>query len=212
MSSAFPFPWVSRAGLQGIKVWCFPSDSGRSSSGQRPVRHTAGMISAIPLGGYVKLLRDENVASVPDANAVAAMNTDERRVSSSSIIAGCRPAQRWWRPGRSANFPPGDRHLRHDLHALRQAGNTARSYSFWLLPGRAAEAAGFQSGDLVLSIDGKPIDTFKDMQEIVALNRTCAAYHRGGAGWPRRSRCAPRPSSPKTATISAMCTASAAWG
>jgi regulator of sigma E protease len=39
-----------------------------------------------------------------------------------------------------------------------------------VLPGSAAAEAGFQPGDLVLSINGKAIDSFRDMQEIVSLN------------------------------------------
>jgi regulator of sigma E protease len=35
-------------------------------------------------------------------------------------------------------------------------------------PDSAAAAAGFQPGDLVVSIDGKPIDNFEDMQRIVS--------------------------------------------
>ena len=35
-------------------------------------------------------------------------------------------------------------------------------------PDSPAAAAGFQPGDLVVSIDGKPIDNFEDMQRIVS--------------------------------------------
>src|SRR5215831_5607394 len=34
-------------------------------------------------------------------------------------------------------------------------------------PGSAAEAAGFQPGDLVLTIDGRPVESFPDIQQIV---------------------------------------------
>ncbi|MFX8036185.1 PDZ domain-containing protein, partial [Acinetobacter baumannii] len=34
----------------------------------------------------------------------------------------------------------------------------------------AAAAAGFKVGDVVLQIDGKPIESFADMQRIVAMN------------------------------------------
>jgi regulator of sigma E protease len=37
-------------------------------------------------------------------------------------------------------------------------------------PGSAAQAAGFQPGDLVLAIDGSKIDSFSDMQRIVSVS------------------------------------------
>ena len=36
--------------------------------------------------------------------------------------------------------------------------------------GSAAAAAGFQVGDVVTAIDGKPIESFADMQRIVAIS------------------------------------------
>ena len=37
-------------------------------------------------------------------------------------------------------------------------------------PGSAAQTAGFQPGDLVLSINGEKIDSFSDMQRIVSIS------------------------------------------
>ena len=37
-------------------------------------------------------------------------------------------------------------------------------------PGSAAEAAGFKPGDLVLTIDGRPVESFPDMQQIVSTS------------------------------------------
>jgi regulator of sigma E protease len=39
-----------------------------------------------------------------------------------------------------------------------------------LIPGEPAAVAGFQPGDLILSIDGQPIETFADMQRVVATS------------------------------------------
>jgi regulator of sigma E protease len=39
-----------------------------------------------------------------------------------------------------------------------------------VVPDSAAAEAGFQPGDLVLSINGRPIESFRDMQEIVSLS------------------------------------------
>src|SRR3981081_2303981 len=65
----------------GIKVLVFSVGFGPELIGFNDRHGTRWKISAIPLGCSAKSLGDENGASVPDANAVAAMNTDERRVS-----------------------------------------------------------------------------------------------------------------------------------
>jgi regulator of sigma E protease len=51
-------------------------------------------------------------------------------------------------------------------------------------PGSAAQTAGFQPGDLVVSIDGEKIDTFADMQRIVSISAgepLTVVVDRGGA-------------------------------
>ncbi len=166
----------------GIKVLVFSVGFGPELVGFNDRYGTRWKISAIPLGGYVKFFGDENVASVPDANAVAAMNTDERRISFFHQPVAARAAV--VAAGPIANFLLAIAIFATIFMLYGKQETTARVDS--VLPGSAAEAAGFQSGDLVLSIDGKPIDTFKDMQEIVALN----------------------PDVPLTT----MCIASAAWG
>jgi regulator of sigma E protease len=154
------------ARLCGIKVLVFSVGFGPELLGFNDRHGTRWKISAIPLGGYVKFFGDENVASVPDANAVAAMNTDERRVSFFHQPVAARAAV--VAAGPIANFLLAIVIFATIFMLYGKQETTARIDS--VLPGSAAETAGFQSGDLVLSIDGKPIDTFKDMQEIVALN------------------------------------------
>ncbi|MEA3022427.1 MAG: regulator of sigma protease [Alphaproteobacteria bacterium] len=154
------------ARLCGIKVLVFSVGFGPEVLGFNDRHGTRWKISAIPLGGYVKFFGDENVASVPDANAVAAMNTDERRVSFFHQPVAARAAV--VAAGPIANFLLAIVIFATIFMLYGKQETTARIDS--VLPGSAAETAGFQSGDLVLSIDGKPIDTFKDMQEIVALN------------------------------------------
>src|SRR5260370_16422034 len=39
-----------------------------------------------------------------------------------------------------------------------------------VVPNSAAAAAGFKPGDLVISINGKPIETFSDMQRVVSTS------------------------------------------
>src|SRR5215475_1723177 len=65
----------------GIKVLVFSIGFGPEIVGFNDRRGTRWKISAIPLGGYVKFFGDDNAASVPDQDKIAAMNADERRVS-----------------------------------------------------------------------------------------------------------------------------------
>jgi regulator of sigma E protease len=150
----------------GIKVLVFSVGFGPEIVGFNDRHGTRWKISAIPLGGYVKFFGDENVASVPDADAVAAMNTDERRVSFFHQPVAARAAV--VAAGPIANFVLAIAIFATIFMLYGKQETAARVDT--VVPGSAAAAAGFQSGDLVLSIDGKPIDTFKDMQEIVSLN------------------------------------------
>src|SRR6202521_2070629 len=65
----------------GIKVLVFSVGFGPELVGFNDRHGTRWKVSIIPLGGYVKFFGDDNAASVPDTDAIAAMNPDERRVS-----------------------------------------------------------------------------------------------------------------------------------
>src|SRR6266705_5894566 len=58
----------------GVRVLTFSIGFGPELVGFNDRHGTRSKISAIPLGGYVKFLGDDNAASVPDADAIAAMN------------------------------------------------------------------------------------------------------------------------------------------
>ncbi|HEX4554857.1 MAG TPA: RIP metalloprotease RseP [Xanthobacteraceae bacterium] len=164
----------------GIKVLVFSIGFGPEIVGFNDRHGTRWKISAIPLGGYVKFFGDDNVASVPDADAVAAMNTDERRVSFFHQPVAARAAV--VAAGPIANFLLAIAIFATIFMLYGKQETAARVDA--VVPGSAAAAAGFQTGDLVLSIDGKPIDTFKDMQEIVSLNPDVPldfVVERGGA-------------------------------
>src|SRR5438876_11122637 len=69
------------ARLCGVRVLVFSIGFGPELFGFDDRRGTRWKISAIPLGGYVKFLGDENAASVPDQAAVAQMSDADRRES-----------------------------------------------------------------------------------------------------------------------------------
>ena len=65
----------------GIKVLAFSIGFGPEIVGFNDRYGTRWKISAVPLGGYVKFLGDENAASVPDHEAAASMTEEEKAVS-----------------------------------------------------------------------------------------------------------------------------------
>jgi regulator of sigma E protease len=152
------------ARLCGVRVLTFSIGFGPEIAGFFDKSGTRWRFAAIPLGGYVKVLGDENAASAPDHEALAALRPDERRAS----FAGQPVAKRAAivAAGPFANFV-----LAIVVFAaifmfsgrLEMAPIVDR-----LQPGSAAEVAGFLPGDKIVSIDGTPIRTFSDMQRIVS--------------------------------------------
>src|SRR5215470_9868296 len=65
----------------GVQVLTFSIGFGPEIVGFNDRHGTRWKISAIPLGGYVKFLGDDSVASNPDQDALATMTEEERRVS-----------------------------------------------------------------------------------------------------------------------------------
>jgi regulator of sigma E protease len=150
----------------GIKVLVFSIGFGPELVGFNDRHGTRWKISAIPLGGYVKFFGDENAASVPDATAIAAMNQDERKVSFFHKSVGARAAV--VAAGPIANFVLAIAIFATIFAIYGKQETPARVDQ--VNPNSAASVAGFQPGDLVLSINGRKIESFKDMQEIVSLS------------------------------------------
>ena len=95
------------------------------------------------------------------------MNPDERKVSFFHKSVGARAAV--VAAGPIANFLLAIA-IFATIFMIYGKQETARPGRSRSTPGSAAAAAGFQPGDLVLSIDGRPIGNFREMQEIVALS------------------------------------------
>ena len=164
----------------GVRILVFSIGFGPEIVGFNDRHGTRWKISAIPLGGYVKFFGDENAASVPDQAALEGMNPDERRhsffhqpVASRAAIVAAGPI---------ANFILAIVIFAGMFMAYGNPSTAARVDA--VQPDSAAAQAGIQAGDVVLSIDGRRIDNFSDMQRIVSTNagRTLEfRIDRGGA-------------------------------
>jgi regulator of sigma E protease len=150
----------------GIKVLVFSIGFGPEIVGFDDRYGTRWKISAVPLGGYVKFFGDDNAASVPDRTAAAAMTEAEKRdsfvfqpVSSRAAVVAAGPI---------ANFVLAIAIFAVIFTTVGKQTTSARVDT--VQPGSAAQAAGFQPGDLVLSINGEKIESFSDMQRIVSVS------------------------------------------
>ncbi|MCK5090884.1 MAG: site-2 protease family protein, partial [Hyphomicrobiaceae bacterium] len=148
----------------GIKV--FSIGFGPEIFGFYDRHDTRWRLSWIPLGGYVKFIDDDNVASAPGRKAFEALSEEERKrtfqgkslAQRSAIVAA----------GPIANFILAIVIFTAIFSAFGERVTAAKVDA--ISPGSAAERAGFQTGDTVVSIDGTVIDNFAAMQRIVAMS------------------------------------------
>lgn len=150
----------------GVIVEQFSIGFGREIAGWTDARGTRWKVGWLPLGGYVKFLGDEGVASTPD------------REAESKLPEHIRPHCFQFKPlharaaivaaGPVANFLLAIVIFAFMYSVIGQVVTTPRVDT--VSPGGAAEAAGFEPGDLVVSIDGNRIASFNEMQRIVSTS------------------------------------------
>lgn len=163
----------------GVTVKVFSVGFGPELLGFNDRKGTRWKLSAIPLGGYVKFLGDEDEAGRPDRQAIASMSQEERQGSFAGKGVGARAAIVAAGPG--ANFILAIL-IFTAIFSLYGRQVTAPRVDT-VVAGSPAERAGFQQGDLIVSIDGRPIETFSDIQRIVGVSSDTAlevVVERGG--------------------------------
>lgn len=151
----------------GVDVKTFSVGFGPELFGFNDRKGTRWRLSAIPLGGYVRFAGDDNEASAGSNSAALAEMTPEER---SRTFAGKGVAARAAvvAAGPIANF----------ILAIAIFATIFTLYGRQVVSpqidgvvaGSAAEAAGFQPGDTILSIDGTPITSFNDLQRLVSIS------------------------------------------
>lgn len=151
----------------GVKVDVFSIGFGREIIGRVDQYGTRWKLCWIPLGGYVKFAGDENASSQPMSQERLAQFSDaERR----DLFIAKPVAQRAWivAAGPIANF----------LLAIVVFAGLFMTFGRPVIEprvdevvaGSPAEVAGLRRGDVFVSVDGRRIETFSEVQRLVATS------------------------------------------
>jgi regulator of sigma E protease len=149
----------------GVRVEVFSIGFGPELFGWHDRTGTRWKVSAVPLGGYVRMFGDADPTSMPGEH-LGEMTVTEKAVSFHHKRLGQRAAV--VAAGPIANFVLAVVILT-GIIALRGEQFLAPEVGFPVVGG-AAEAAGIQPNDLIVSIDGQPIESFNEIRRIVEIN------------------------------------------
>jgi len=151
------------ARLNGVRVEAFAIGFGPELIGWTDRSMTRWKICAIPLGGYVKMFGDRDGSSAPDSDAIVQMTEDEKkesfhhkRLSQRAAIVAAGPI---------ANFLFAIVIFAVFYGTFGQPSTVPEITA--VEAGSAAEAAGLEVGDRFVSINGRGVARFEDVQLIV---------------------------------------------
>lgn len=145
----------------GVDVESFSIGFGREIYGWHDKNGTRWKIAWIPLGGYVKFKGDANAASLPSGEAVAQAKLDPGNFHGKPV---------WQRAAVVAAGPIANFILAIAIFTVlfMSVGVPVMEPRVdEVLPGSAAERAGIRKGDIIVSIDGKEIEDFSQLQQAV---------------------------------------------
>jgi regulator of sigma E protease len=149
----------------GVRIEVFSIGFGPELFGWNDRAGTRWKFSAVPLGGYVKMYGENDIASMLPSAGSEAMTADERAVSFLHKRLGQRAAIAGGGP--LANF----------IFAIVVLSVLFATHGQPFTPadvgqvqaGSAAEKGGIKVGDTIVSIDGHAISRFEDVQQLVRL-------------------------------------------
>ncbi len=146
----------------GVRVDVFSIGFGGEVFGWHDKHGTRWRISWVPLGGYVKFFGDSGATSA-QGEGLEEMSPADRAMS-------FHHKRLWQRASIVVAGPVANFILAIVIFAVMFATVGQRISDplvVDVMPGGAAEVAGFRAGDLVVSIDGNPISRFQELQSYV---------------------------------------------
>lgn len=149
----------------GIGVDAFSIGFGPEIAGFTDRSGTRWKLSAIPLGGYVKFVGDEDVASMPGEEAVGQLTAEQKAVAFVN--------QSVWKRAATVFAGPAFNILLTMVVFSVFLGVYGRMIADPMVaevrPGSPAAVAGFEPGDRFLAVDGQKVTTFSDVQRYVSV-------------------------------------------
>jgi len=161
--------WAARA--FNVAIDRFSIGFGRAIFSRRDKAGVEWRIGWIPFGGYVQFAGDDNAASIPDEKSLEVLREEIIAKQGQGAVTNYLAFKPVWQraivaaAGPIANFILAIVLTAGLLMTVGEVVPPARISE--VLPGSAAEAAGFKPGDLVLVAAGHRIDSFTDLERVV---------------------------------------------
>jgi regulator of sigma E protease len=167
------FGHFTAARLFGVAIERFSIGFGRALLSRRDKTGVEWRIGWIPVGGYVMVAGDENVASVPEQQDLTVMRREILAREGPGAERKYLPFKPIWQRAIVAVAGPAANFLLaitiFSILFMTFGEETLRPRIGMVGAGSPAAAAGFQPGDLITRADGRSIDSFEQLHRIVAL-------------------------------------------
>jgi regulator of sigma E protease len=150
----------------GVTVTIFSIGFGKELWGFYDRRGTRWRIAAIPLGGYVKFMDDENAASMPPRSAAD-------RADPAARTGAFHDKPVWQRAAVVAAGPLANFILAAIIYSLVNFTVGVRAITARIdtvVPGMPAAAAGLRPGDLITAINGWTVESLDDVARTVGTS------------------------------------------
>lgn len=154
------------AKICGVKIEAFSIGFGKELFGRTDKSGTRWKVSILPMGGYVKMYGDSSEASDADAEKLASLSPEQKKLTfhfkplykKAAIVAA----------GPAFNFILTIGVLSYFIMTVGLA--SVEPIAGKIVPGSAAEQAGMQPDDRVLSINGTKVSRFTDIPYLISSN------------------------------------------
>lgn len=161
------------ARLCGVRIDTFSIGFGKEIAGFNDKHGTRWKVSMIPLGGYVKMFGDVDPASAGHADKIEDPKTGKMRKFTKAEREQAFYGKPVWKRAAIVAAGPGINYifaiiLLTGLYALSGQPVTP-PLAAAVIEGSSADKAGFEPHDLVLSIDGKPTESFEDIRRSMLI-------------------------------------------